>query len=1817
MKLSRLSFAFPLVVCALLAGAPPARSAPGEVQNLRVEREAGDDPECLIWDIQTSDGYHVYRGQLAAIPGDYGTCLLGSVPGELAEIAEDPAPGEAFTYLVTAFDATGEGTAGTDSGSTERFPSTPCVPARRIFAATPDGDPGDGVEDGRYPLRNSSLLARSSSRERVGVHLHTGELTVSSTDLALRGRGLDWALSRTYRSQVAYDGPMGRNWEGSFNARLVPLGIDALHFDGSGREERFFRVDSTHFDSPPGRYAVLSENADGSFVLRDPRGTRYEFHAFDASNVEGVLEGVEDRNGNRISFLYDHQGLLVSVVESLGREIGFAYDASGRLTSVTDFSGRTVVYAYDAAGRLTSARTPTVTGTPNGNDFPAGKTTRYAYSSGFADPRLVDDLLSITSPAEGTAGPASVEVQYFDDTAPAFDVGRVQTWTIGGTNASGVPAGGTLTFSYESLNGGGDPADLALPRRRTTVVDRIGNQSRHAHNHPGNRIELVELTNREVRPGEPDYTTTTVFNADGEVVERTHPEGNRTQLTWDSPGLDRYREGNLLERREIADPLASSGRGDGHGSESNDLVWTYTYEPVYNRVASVTDPRGNDPAYVPQNGGSWSAARYRTLHTFDYEEGDPATNGIQTMAARFEIDLSTARSLLGDRNGDGRTDQAAGNLVRTDAPDVLLAASSNQAAIEGDTTQEAVTRRVWNDFGQPTSEVDAESNRHDFAYHPEDDPDGNGTATPPPADGRTLDGSAGGYLRSRIADTVSDPNRNNKTDPAPAMREESFRYDVVGNLTHAVDGRGILNRRVYNALDQVVEARRGAATSDAAGPDGDAATGRGETGLTPLSFKTRFEYDANDNLVAVRVEDRNQDRGVGPWVDVTYAYDILDRRIRETAEATPTTSLVTEHRYDANENPTSTTRPEGSAETWTYDERDLLHESTRGASGPRGGVASTRAYHYDANGNTVRVDDARGGRIDREYDGHDRLTRVVDQLGDTADLFWDPAGNRVRELARGTVSGPAPPDRTGATNVDLGDVEFRYDERSRCFRTDHVLFVPSGAAPGRPPVLVEGPAVPADGRVNQTLEFDRLSRTTFAIRDTGETWRHDYDGAGRLLRVTEPDGSTVESFHDGNDNAIESAATELSSASAVPSELFLTTRFYDAVDRLVRAVDNLGQTHRYAYDSLDALVLESDANGPPGPVMNRRSPPHAATSVATNLHGNVTRIAHDGLGRRVRVDRILTASGLGDGTASPPPATGDPNNPDGLLRVETQWDGNSLVAAVLDDSLHTTTYAYDNLDRRISETRDDGTVRTWSHDPEDNLTGHVDANGTSFTGTYDAANRTILVVATPATGLEGTTQQSFEYDGLGRVTRTTDNNDPSVSGDDAEVVRVYDSLGRVVEEKQTLGSTGGTALVDYRWLGERRITDVVYPSGRRIAYAYDAAGRTTSVTDPSRSESASYVWFGMRGRWHTRSYGNGVRATMLDDAGTADTGFDGVARVVSMRHLDGGNALRAGFEHGYDRAGNRLHELRLHDQDVASGGVRGELWAFDSGNRLIDSQEAFLNPTTLVPTGPVSDAQVWSRDGVGNWVTMTRNGVPYTFTPSNNNEYDEDQTGGTRTDDGVPDDTFDDQNTPTADGRNQVHDAQGNTTGEGAFTIVYDAWDRPVRVVRDADGMTVVVNRYDAFGRRVRMQVTNTGAFDRTRRFLYEPTEPVSKPGSASGWAKDKIGAAIDWVIDKIGAAADWPSGDAPSVPLGDDWMEEQECLKACGEKWADCVLLCGITYLGDFLAYNQCVTGCQVSKITCDFFCTSGGGSTPPGGNWCMGTNPPAYCDTIGLFDW
>src|SRR5207302_541839 len=156
-------------------------------------------------------------------------------------------------------------------------------------------------------------------------------------------------------------------------------------------------------------------------------------------------------------------------------------------------------------------RSPIVAGTSTGNDFPNGRSEQYAYSSGFADERLNHNILTRTLPEEvANSGPPAFIWFYGTNLQDPITFDRVIARIRGGTNATGITAGGKVTFTYEQLNVGVSPDDDTVPRLKTTYTDRNGNVTEYFFNERNSNI-LIRQRTRGLRPDEPLYYETQSF----------------------------------------------------------------------------------------------------------------------------------------------------------------------------------------------------------------------------------------------------------------------------------------------------------------------------------------------------------------------------------------------------------------------------------------------------------------------------------------------------------------------------------------------------------------------------------------------------------------------------------------------------------------------------------------------------------------------------------------------------------------------------------------------------------------------------------------------------------------------------------------------------------------------------------------------------------------------------------------------------------------------------------------------------------------------------------------------------------------------------------------------------------------------------------------------------------------------------------------------------------------------------------------------------------------------------------------------------------
>ena len=1613
-----------------------------------------------------------------SLPNDAGTCdavVNWSDPSAtdncvLQSLVGDHLSGEIFSAGTTIVTYTATDTAGNTAtasftitvNATDSDGDGLCDEQDPCPDSNPDDANGNGICDSdeppfiAEPPRNGRFgVDRSDSPG--GVLLHSGEFTLSRVDLAIAGRGLGFSFVRSYRSgnpiASATPGPLGPGWDANVFRRLEILadGTVRRHL-GNGRFDDYSPDGVGDFTSAAGVYSRL-RNTGGEFQERSRAGTIHRY------TLTGVLLQIEDRIGNTLTFAYDDPtaaNRLTRVLDEFGREIIFGYSADGTLQSLTDFTGRSVAFTHGAAGKLIEARSPIVVGTITDNDFPLGRREQYLYQN--ADlPNHITAVILPNQVEDGT-NTAAIVNSYGSDAGDLASFGRIISQQVGASDpASGSSVGGTLQYTF-------DFAPVAAPTgavSRTSVSDRNGRLTDYFYSPSGHLRERVENPSVAGPAPAPTFVTTFEFNSDFEVTRVVRPLGNETIFTFDEANPNRSSQGNLLELRQIAD--ANRG-GDGAGSPINDIVTTFTYEPIFNQLLRSTDGRGNDPSYLPPNGGPQSAERYTHRNFYDWQEGALAP----ALAAQWGIAIDASLLNLGDLNGDGRTDQQRGLLVQSQAPAVNLLPDSNQALAEGDTSQERNTRIQHNDFGQVVRTIDAVENIRENFYFPASDPDGDGLEI-----NVGQDPSTGGYFAGSVV------------DPTGLAITNSVTCDRRGNVLTQTDGRGLVTTHLYNALDERIQI-------EAPKVHPSQATG----------YLQQSRYDANGNRIESAIQNWTMTDGVpqlvAPPLDFflnTTSYDILNRPVAQTVDARrdaeiPVSSelqfLTTRWFYDANENTIRTESPLAVAGIepnnvieCTYDTRNLLIAVTRAAGAAE---ASTTTCGYDLNGNRTSSTDAEDNDGDglpetesSVHDGFGRVVNVIDRAGNEQRLFYDPAGQVVRrEFHQG-------PDATGAPSLLLSASTSLFDEAGRCFQSNQELFI-AGAPTALAVTVVDGPLTPGDGQVSQRNEFDAIGRRTFWLEDDGAVFSLEHDRASRLIRSKTPlqdqNGNATETIYeyDNNHNLVKTVATHVSPEGLAPPQTLVTLRVYDAVNRAVRSTDTLGQTTYLDHDSRSNVLVSYDQRGAPvADPLGLYPAPESPVGVPAliNDRGNPVRYFYDGASRCWLTQKELHQNGQG----ALPLDLSNPNIPSGVIALATEFDGNGRVVRRIDGNNNTTNFLFDFLNRMTGQTNADGGECTSSYDRDDNRISSTDENNTIHTFGYDALNRKIshslttdatkLIAGTNLPLLVGTTLQSWQYDGLSRLTGCFDNNDPANPDDDWTVTCRYDSLSRLIEENQNGTLVGDSFTADDRTAlhypptaGADGIPGTADDGGNIVQFALDDCDQVTGVSDQhSQIETAFLGTLSAPiGRTTTllNPPGGGPPQPVLNDA----TQLDLAARVVSSQAISPVGVI-ANQLLQYQR-NNRLTQQSVSYEGVASPLNIDSNWQLTSFNQIrIEDRSESDAATGAIATsqhqmsyGPAQEIrQVIDVSGTGT-VTIDENTFSPTYERTSDFQY------------------------------NGADIAVGAATGTGIRSAdtqqiyQWDAFNR-LRVVRSATAPFSVIARYryDAHGailggRRVAKQVT-------------------------------------------------------------------------------------------------------------------------------------------------
>lgn len=385
-------------------------------------------------------------------------------------------------------------------------------------------------------------------------------------------------------------------------------------------------------------------------------------------------------------------------------------------------------------------------------------------------------------------------------------------------------------------------------------------------------------------------------------------------------------------------------------------------------------------------------------------------------------------------------------------------------------------------------------------------------------------------------------------------------------------------------------------------------------------------------------------------------------------------------------------------------------------------------------------------------------------------------------------------------------------------------------------------AFAADGRHLQTLN----ALTGATLREFG------YDGAGRLVTITEKTGgtdnvTTIQRDASGNPTSIVGPYGQVTTVS-VDGNGFLANVSNPAGETIALAstagglltsyTDPRNKTTTFTYDPVGRLSLDADPAGG-SQALARVDSTNAFTTTRTTALGRVTSYETQTLPGNVRQRRLTTADGsqavtsenLDAATTTATAADGTVTtlvrNPDARFAMQSSTAGSLSIAVPGGLTLTATASQMATLTNPL--------------DPLSltSLAGTATVDGRSTTSTFSAASKT-YTTTTPVGRIS-----SLTIDSLGRTLST------QVNGFSTGVN--YDNRGRIAAitrgtgpSARTLGFTynqeglvqsitdpiGRTAQMTYDSAG--RMMAKSFPGGRTVSFAYDAAGNMTSLTPPGR-----------------------------------------------------------------------------------------------------------------------------------------------------------------------------------------------------------------------------------------------------------------------------------------------------------------------------------------------------------------------------------------------
>ena len=916
------------------------------------------------------------------------------------------------------------------------------------------------------------------------------------------------------------------------------------------------------------------------YVLRDPYGFRHIF------NCRGQVIYASDRNENLMTFIYNtdrplnpltQNPVLKTIIDTNNRAYTLEYEDVGmdllftnvlcelkqgaalipRLQSITDFDGRKVV--FQRQGGPDDLVLESVTWEPFGpQDRERGITfeTRYGYTGPYL-------LQTIKAPREVvTVGPPYLEI--------TWNSPRVARLKLGGT-LNGREAGGEFVLTPIASG--------------VLVEDRVGNKRRYQLKPVSKSMVVGQITLTGAH-GDNRGPWTTKFknhNEDYQVGEVELPKGNHIAFGYDKgnerviQGAVRNKDPDYTYKKNLTKGRLESVTRVSARPDESDLVTKYEYDPLFNQVTKVTDPKKIVTTYQYSDAfpnsffdkvsGDNGNPLFVHLPTVRRPVGEPLeklkientyypTNGLLRTSKDTGGHTTTYEYDTGQKEGYLKTVQFAassslgfendsrGNVIRaTDMGGTVTKFDGNK--------RDLLDRKIEDETGLANTTdyfYDRNGNLIRVVVDRKDNFDNPGGERPGPES--RLWGRVTRKMEYDLLNRLSEVVEDAEGKDAAKLTSEFF-YDGNGNLTvlktPSLKGEGQVSTAYdYEGRDLVERINRGGGESI-----------------------VRRAYDDNGNLEAVFDPrcpigfTRNMAAASSPSQQCPFTFHTYDQFDRIQQIVNPLGGVLNYDRVDPNGNPELVTLngPTGdknggrallSKATYQYDELNRLVEQQqhvlrvvdsrqRQLKEDLEAAVSTQ-WIYNRDGQVERIIGPGKGETSFTYDALHRQDLVTDAEGNQAKHQYDKAGNLefLRETdIEWTKGGDLDPPTPGK---QLYVTQWKYDALHR-----PVSRIDSGGHTRR-------------------LFHDSLGSVRGQIDEEGRSMVMVYNNLGRLMEVTQlGQKTTYEYYPAGTTKVVRTPVSE---------------RYweYDALGRVVLAREGKAET-KIEPDAAGNPHVLTDANG--------------------------------------------------------------------------------------------------------------------------------------------------------------------------------------------------------------------------------------------------------------------------------------------------------------------------------------------------------------------------------------------------------------------------------------------------------------------------------------------------------------------------------------------------------------------------------------------------------------------------------------------------------------